>query len=196
MSMACVHSFEPIEDKNAEILILGSMPGRASLAAGQYYAHTQNAFWRIASELLQFDRASPYEMRVQALKSARIAVWDVLQSCTREGSSDSMIESDTQIANDFRTFFRTHKRITHVFFNGAKAEACFKRHTLRDIDSGSISYLRLPSTSPANASMSFEHKLSAWRIILEPNQPISDRSHPAADQRYVMPLRKDSDDCL
>jgi len=155
MSMACIHSFEPIEDKNAEILILGSMPGRASLAAGQYYAHAQNAFWRIVSELLQFDRALPYEVRVQALKSARIAVWDVLQSCTREGSSDAMIESDTQIANDFRTFFRTHKKIKHVFFNGAKAEACFRRHVLRDLDSGAISYLRLPSTSPANASMTF-----------------------------------------
>ena len=196
MSMACVHSFEPIVGKNAEILILGSMPGRASLAAGQYYAHAQNAFWRIVSELLQFDRAAPYEMRVQALKSARIAVWDVLQSCTREGSSDAMIERDTQIANDFRTFFRTHKKIKHVFFNGAKAEACFKQHVLRNIDNGAISYLRLPSTSPANASMSFERKLNAWRIILEPTQPISSSSRPDADQHHVMPLRKDSDDYL
>jgi TDG/mug DNA glycosylase family protein len=73
--MAHVYSFEPIEDENAEILLLGSMPGLASLAAGQYYAHTQNAFWRIFSELLQFELSAPYELRVQALKSARIAVW-------------------------------------------------------------------------------------------------------------------------
>jgi double-stranded uracil-DNA glycosylase len=166
MSMTRVRSFEPIEDENAVVLILGSMPGEASLAAGQYYAHPQNAFWRIMSELLQFDSASPYPVKVQALKSARIAVWDVLQSCIREGSLDAMIERDTQIANDFETFFRAHKKITHVFFNGAKAEDCFKRHVLREIDGWPTSYMRLPSTSPANASMSFEHKLRAWRAIL------------------------------
>lgn len=169
--MAHVYSFAPIEDKDAEILILGSMPGLASLAAGQYYAHTQNAFWRIVSELLQFDISAPYALRVQALKSARIAVWDVLQSCKREGSLDAMIERDTQTANDFRTFFRTHSKITHVYFNGAKAEDCFKRHVLRDIDNASINYLRLPSTSPANASMTFEYKLNMWRLIMEPHQP-------------------------
>jgi TDG/mug DNA glycosylase family protein len=167
MNMARIHSFDPIEDKNAEILILGSMPGIASLAANQYYAHAQNSFWRIISELLQLDPASAYDARTQALKSARIALWDVLQSCTRDGSLDATIERDTQIANDFRTFFSTHSRITHVFFNGAKAEDFFKRHVLQNIDSSSISYLRLPSTSPANASMSFEKKLSAWRIILK-----------------------------
>lgn len=173
MSMERIYSFAPISDRNAEILILGSMPGCASLAAGQYYAHAQNAFWRITSTLLQFDPASPYEVRVQALKSARIALWDVLQSCRREGSLDSMIEADTQIANDFHAFFRTHPQITHVFFNGAKAEACFRRHVLREIDGRSIRYIRLPSTSPANASMSFARKLDAWRIILLPGQSLS-----------------------
>jgi TDG/mug DNA glycosylase family protein len=165
--MSRVYSFEPIEDSNAKVLILGSMPGRASLAAGQYYAHSQNAFWRIISQLIQFDLASPYEMRVQALKSAKIALWDVLQSCRREGSLDAMIERDTQVANDFKTFLQTHKKITHIFFNGTKAEHYFMRHVLRDIDSGSISFSRLPSTSPAHAAMSFAQKLSAWRIILK-----------------------------
>lgn len=169
--MARIRSFEPIEDRNAEVLILGSMPGRASLIAGQYYAHAQNVFWRIISELLQLDAAAPYSTRVRALKSARIALWDVLHSCTREGSLDSMIERDTQTANDFRAFFRSHTKISRVFFNGATAEACFKRHGLRDIDGGSISYARLPSTSPANASMSFADKLSAWRVVQGPNRP-------------------------
>lgn len=81
-----------------------------------------------------------------------------------------MIERDTQIANDFRTFFRKHKKVTHVFFNGAKAEACFKRHVLGEIDSRRIAYVRLPSTSPANASISYEQKLRAWRTIVAPNQ--------------------------
>lgn len=173
MSMAHIYSFAPIADRNAKILILGSMPGCASLVAGQYYAHAQNAFWRIISELLQFDPASPYEIRVRALKSARIALWDVLQSCKREGSLDSMIEADTQTANDFRTFFRAHSQITHVFFNGAKAEACFRRHVLREIDDRSTRYTRLPSTSPANASLSYARKLEAWRAIPLPSQSIS-----------------------
>lgn len=164
--MARVHSFEPIEDRNAKALVLGSMPGQASLAAAQYYAHPQNAFWHIIAALIQFDVASPYPTRIEALKSARIALWDVLQSCTREGSLDSKIERDTQIANDFQTFFRKHNRITHVFFNGAKAEACFKRHVLGEIGSLRFTYMRLPSTSPANASLSFEQKFRAWRIIV------------------------------
>jgi len=164
--MAQIHSFSPIADKHASILILGSMPGRASLAAHRYYAHPQNSFWRIMVQLLQVDPASSYEERVKAVKRARIAVWDVLQSCTREGSLDARIERDTQIANDFPAFFQAHKQITHVFFNGAKAEACFKLHVLRKLGDASLTYLRLPSTSPAHASASFAQKLKAWHAIL------------------------------
>jgi hypoxanthine-DNA glycosylase len=162
--MPRVRSFKPIEDGKAEILILGSMPGRASLAARQYYAHPQNAFWRIAAELLEFDRASPYAKRVQALKAARIALWDVLHSCNREGSLDARIENG--VANDFRRFFRTHRNIRRVFFNGAKAEATFKRYVLSTLRGDSLSYRRLPSTSPAHASMTAARKLSAWRAII------------------------------
>ena len=165
--MPRVHSFEPIEDQHAEVLILGSMPGRASLAAGQYYAHAQNAFWRILCELLRIDPGSAYEQKAQALKSARIALWDVLRSCAREGSLDAAIERDTQVANDFRSFFATHQKIKRVCFNGATAEACFNRHVLHQLGSGSIRYLRLPSTSPAHASMAFEQKLEAWRAAVD-----------------------------
>jgi len=166
VSRARVRSFDPIAGKNAEILVLGSMPGRASLAAGEYYAHSQNAFWRIISELLQFGAIAPYKSRVQALKSARIAVWDVLQSCVRQGSLDTMIERDSEIANDFQEFFRAHGKITHVFFNGAKAEASFRRHVAGTMDSVAIRFSRLPSTSPANASVPYSRKLEAWRAIL------------------------------
>ena len=166
MSGAHVRSFDPIAGKNAEVLVLGSMPGQASLAAGEYYAHSRNAFWRITAELLQFDAGAPYKARIQALVSARIGVWDVLQSCARQGSLDTMIESDTEIANDFHRFFRTHGKITQVFFNGAKAEASFRRHVLPHIEHLSLECTRLPSTSPANASVSFARKLEAWRAIL------------------------------
>lgn len=165
-SMSRVQCFDPIEDRNAEVLILGSMPGRASLAAGEYYAHPQNAFWRIICELLGIDAAAPYQARIAALKSARIALWDVLRSCVREGSLDARIQPGRQSANDFAAFFRAHRKLTRVFFNGATAAACFRRHALPSIDTAAIRCQRLPSTSPAHAAMSYAHKLDAWRSIL------------------------------
>ena len=168
MRKARIRSFGPIAGRDARILILGSMPGRASLAADQYYAHRQNAFWRIVCSLYGIDPASPYEARVRALRASRIAVWDVLRSCVRPGSLDSSIEEEA--ANDFNAFFRRHPGIAHVFFNGAKAEASFRRHVLPAIGTPLrdrvISYCRLPSTSPAHASLSYARKLKAWRAIL------------------------------
>ena len=158
-----IRSFAPIAGRDARVLVLGSMPGRASLAAGRYYAHPQNAFWRIAAELLRIEPDASYRARVRALKSARIALWDVLHSCSRQGSLDTMIEEET--ANDFAAFFRTHRRITHVFFNGAKAEASFLRHVFPEMQV-KLRTTRLPSTSPAHASLPFRRKLAAWRAIL------------------------------
>src|SRR5512147_1506757 len=126
-----IRSFAPIAAPDARVLVLGSMPGRASLDAGQYYAHPRNAFWRIASDLLRFDPGASYAVRKKALTSARIALWDVLHSCVREGSLDARIEEEA--ANDFDRFFRSHPAISHVFFNGAKAEASFRRHVLAGI---------------------------------------------------------------
>ena len=160
---ARIRSFAPIANRNARILILGSMPGKESLRKGQYYAFKQNAFWRIIIELLQLDASTTYRGRIRALKSSRIAVWDVLESCVREGSSDTTIESE--VANDFRKFFRDHRRIAQVFFNGAMAQTSFRRHVLAHLDA-SVQYARLPSTSPANATLSFKRKLEAWRVIL------------------------------
>lgn len=168
--MARVKSFKPISAPDAEVLILGSMPGVKSLEAGRYYAHPQNAFWRIVTELLGLPAVSSYEERVRALKAARIAVWDVLKSCEREGSLDSAIEEGTLIANDFRRFFREHPAIRQVFFNGAKAEACFKRHVEQGKGGfSSMRYVRLPSTSPAHAGMPYAAKRKAWRAILHSN---------------------------
>ena len=169
--MSTIYSFAPIVDRNAEILILGSMPGEASLAANQYYAHPQNAFWRIMGELLDFNpnRAS-YADKTSALKSAHIALWDVLQSCKRQGSLDSSIETPTQIVNDFPAFFTAHTRIRHVFFNGAKAQDCFNRYVLKTHMPSlqqRIELTRLPSTSPAHATLSFTQKCEQWRYALE-----------------------------
>ena len=164
-----VRSFAPIAGRGARILILGSMPGAASLKANRYYAHPHNAFWRITGALLGFDAAAPYAARRKALVAAGIAVWDVLQSCVRPGSLDARIVQDSEIANDFRAFLHTHPGITHVFFNGAKAEASFRRHVLPllAVTKTPLRYTRLPSTSPAHAAMPFRRKLAAWRAILK-----------------------------
>jgi hypoxanthine-DNA glycosylase len=162
---ARIRSFDPIARRDARTLILGSMPGAASLAAGRYYAHPRNAFWRIMAELLGFDPQAPYATRARALCAARVALWDVLHSCVRRGSLDTMIVNDSEVANDFRAFFRAHPRIDTVCFNGAKAEASYRRHVLPGIAAG-FRYVRLPSTSPAHAGLSYARKLAAWRAIL------------------------------
>ena len=160
-----VRCFPPIASPDARILILGSMPGRASLAAGQYYAHPRNAFWPIMGCLLDFDASRDYPARVDALKVGGIAVWDILDSCHRPGSLDSAIADDSLVANDLPGFLATHAEIHHVFFNGAKAESCFRRHIKLTMAEPQIGFARLPSTSPAHAGLSFARKLEAWRAI-------------------------------
>ena len=163
--MPTVRSFAPVAHVTARILILGSMPGTESLRAGQYYAHPRNLFWPIVGELAGMAPGLRYDRRVAALQRARIALWDVLESCVRDGSLDSRIEKGSLVANDFRSFFQRHPDIAHVFFNGAKAEACYRTRVLPDAGLRPLQYRRLPSTSPANAGMSRERKFEAWRVI-------------------------------
>ncbi len=165
--MSHAHCFAPIEDPDAIVLILGSMPGKASLAAGKYYAHPRNAFWPIMGELVGAHPGLSYEDRLRILKSSGIALWDVLHSCIRKGSLDSSIEDVSMIPNDFETFLFRHPKIAHVFFNGAKAEQCFLRHVTPLLVSHPLLYQRLPSTSPAHAGMTYEKKLEAWRVVMQ-----------------------------
>ncbi|WP_024871582.1 DNA-deoxyinosine glycosylase [Tolumonas lignilytica] len=170
--MDLLYSFAPIASDNARVLILGSMPGQASLDAGQYYAHKRNLFWPIMGELLAFDPLSRYEDRTGALQTAGIALWDVLQSCHREGSLDAKIRPDTLTVNDFAAFFRQHPQIQHVFFNGEKASACFHRYVDKKGLPENLLFQRLPSTSPANASQSLLFKLQAWRQVMTCSSPV------------------------
>jgi hypoxanthine-DNA glycosylase len=164
--MPRINSFFPIENQNAKVLILGSMPGAASLRAGEYYAHPRNHFWRLMGSLIPLKSESIYEARIQSLQAAGIALWDVLHSCVREGSLDARIDKTTQTTNDFNLFFARHTSISHVFFNGSAAEQIYLRKVLPGLGLKHIEYLRLPSSSPANASFSFENKLEAWKAIL------------------------------
>jgi len=167
--MPHIRSFPPIENPGAKVLILGSMPGNESLRAGQYYAHPRNAFWPIMGDVVGAVPALPYAARTRRLKYAGIALWDVLASCKRHGSMDADIDKDSIHPNDFASFFLKHPHITHVFFNGGIAEMFFRRYvqTLLEpvIKKRPLNCRRLPSTSPAYASMRYEQKLDAWRVI-------------------------------
>lgn len=161
-----VTSFAALSRPGAKVLILGSMPGVASLTAQQYYAHPHNSFWPIMARIAGFDAAAPYEVRVAALACAGIAVWDVLQSCVRPGSLDSAIQAGTRVANDFAWFFAQHPGIRLVGFNGAEAQQSFVRYVQPNLRMAGVRFVRLPSTSPAHA-MAFERKLAAWREALQ-----------------------------
>ncbi len=165
--MSDIQSFPAIVDANARILILGSIPGIASLAANQYYAHPRNLFWRIIADLLNSGPLQDYSAKTQALLNARMALWDVMKSCYRPGSLDAAIEPESIVANDFNALFNNHPRIQKVFFNGAAAEQAFKRLVLPGLDCQPLSMQRLPSTSPAHAAMSYRQKLECWRAIVD-----------------------------
>ena len=121
-----VQSFPPIVSQQSKLLILGSMPGEASLKAGQYYAHPRNAFWHIMGELFGAGPSFPYQERVAILQSVGVALWDSLQVCIRFGSLDASIKEE--VANDFPALFAKYPNISHVFFNGSKAERSFLLH--------------------------------------------------------------------
>jgi len=162
-----IRGFPPIARRDARILVLGSMPSVTSLAAGEYYAHPQNRFWPIVGEILGFDPQASYARRKAALRRSGIALWDVAGSCEREGSLDSAIVEDSIVANDFASFFVSHRAIGRVCFNGRKAEAAWRRHVLRQWPAPpALDYRLLPSTSPAHAGMGYRSKLESWRSAL------------------------------
>lgn len=166
--MQTVQSFPALSRPDAQILILGSMPGNMSLAAFQYYAHPRNAFWKIMGELFHFDHTQRYDTRVQSLLDHKVAVWDVAQQCIRPGSLDSNIVESSVVANDFSSFFASHPEIKRVCLNGGKATALYKKHVLTNVERAQhIDWKALPSTSPANAGTSYEKKAELWRMALK-----------------------------
>jgi double-stranded uracil-DNA glycosylase len=155
---------------NARVLVLGSMPGGRSLEAQAYYAHPRNAFWLIMGRLFDFAPSLPYSQRLARLRQNGVALWDVIGHCRRCGSLDQKVEPDSIVVNDFERLFRACPRIRLVAFNGRLAEQSFMRYVLPELPArlASIASVRLPSTSPAHASMSFEDKLAAWRAAIGP----------------------------
>ena len=169
--MKIIRSFPPVIDESSRVLILGSMPGTESLRAGEYYAHPRNIFWRLMGDLVGASRELTYGARIRRLRKSGIALWDVLAACARKGSLDSNIDENTIIVNDLVTLLIRHQRISHVYFNGATAERCFCKHVQPALESDRLKTKRLPSTSPAHATLGYAEKLRAWRMALKPLAP-------------------------
>jgi len=167
-TMSHIHSFSPLAAPDATCLLLGSMPGKASLAAQQYYAHPRNAFWPLLTQLLALPTALAYADRCKALLHHRIAVWDVLHTCTRASSLDSDIDTNSIVPNDFAEFFAAHPAIHTVFFNGVAAATIYRRHVLPTLpeSSAALPRIQLPSTSPAHAALDFGQKLALWTPLV------------------------------
>jgi double-stranded uracil-DNA glycosylase len=159
--------FAPIADERAKVLVLGTLPGVASLNAGEYYANSQNGFWRIMGALFKWPLGLPYQERANRLVSAGVALWDVCEAAHRPGSLDTAIDTGSVTANDFEAFFREHPSVRLICFNGAKAASLYGRKVHRKLPEPmkSIQSETLPSTSPANASVPYSDKLLRWAIV-------------------------------
>lgn len=153
-------SFAPLTDEQTEILIIGTMPGVKSLEEAQYYAHPRNAMWRIIARIYNRDAAfSSYRQKKECLLKNRIGMWDNLQFCERRGSLDSNIKNE--IPNDFEGLLARHPTVKKLLFNGQKSFQFFKKY--HPLLAERYQCRVMPSTSPANASQSFEDKFKLWK---------------------------------
>lgn len=167
--------FPPIAEASAHTLILGSLPGKVSLARGQYYAQPRNAFWRLMGDLFGVPPELPYEQRARALARHGIALWDVCASAHRPGSLDADIALTSVITNDIERFLASHRSIDRIVFNGAKAAELYRRLVLPTLRGTGrpLETLVLPSTSPAHAAMPYADKLRHWSALRNPPRCVS-----------------------
>ena len=159
--MSQINSFPPFIDKSSQILILGSIPGVESIKRQQYYAHPRNQFWKIIYAIFSVELEEGYKQKLEFLKKQRIALWDVIASCNREGSLDTNIKEE--VANDFSSLFQEYTTLKGVFFNGSKAYETYKKLVGRKSET-KIDFVKLTSTSPANTKK-FAQKFEEWKVI-------------------------------
>jgi hypoxanthine-DNA glycosylase len=157
-------SFAPISFPDTTILILGSMPGDRSLELSEYYGHKQNRFWSMLATLTNNPLPLTYPEKKELLFKTRIGVWDVAHTATRIGSLDSAMRGE--VPNDLDGFIARHPNLKVIAFNGKKAEALFNKYFTRK---EGITYLSMPSTSPANAGINLEQICQLWRALLAPD---------------------------
>lgn len=158
------HTFEPIFDKNSEILVLGSFPSVKSRENNFYYAHSQNRFWRVVASVYSCPVPKNVEEKKNMLLSNKIAVWDVIKSCEITGSADSTIKS--VIPNDLSEILSVAD-IKKIYANGKTAQSLYNKYIKKNTG---VDIISLPSTSPANAAYSLEKLIKEWKIINEYNR--------------------------
>lgn len=162
-----VYSMPHIIGKDARVLILGSMPGRESLAKQQYYANPRNQFWTIMYALFDenydYDQ-TPYEEKVNFIKMHRLALWDSIHYCVRKGSLDSAIKNEEP--NDVTGLLDANPEIRAIVFNGSKSFAVFKKF-FKSVIPPTIELLKMPSTSPTPSRYpkSLDEKIEDWSKI-------------------------------
>ncbi|MBO9584428.1 MAG: DNA-deoxyinosine glycosylase [Flavobacterium sp.] len=155
-------ALHPLIDNSTIILIMGTMAGEQSIAKQQYYANRGNLFWKILFSIFEEEFSASYEDRKALVQKYNIGLWNVLQSCKREGSSDATITEET--INDFESLHQQYPNIKYVFFESKAAAKYFQKHT---IPQEGIIYMTLPSTSGLNAGLTTAEKTAQWRIVAE-----------------------------
>jgi len=159
----------PIIADNCRVLVLGSMPGVKSLEGQRYYAHPRNVFWKIVSELTAASSDDDYLLRCEALRAAGIGLWDVVEKCKRPGSLDSNIDKKTITINKINNLIKVNNNIRAVCLNGGTADSLFRALVLPGLNVKPLpAFIKLPSTSPANASWSFASKREVWLSNIRP----------------------------
>lgn len=153
------HVLKPIYNSQSKILILGTMPSPKSRELGFYYGHPQNRFWNVLSDVLEVPFPQTTEEKKKLVLDNNIALWDVLESCEIKGASDSSIRNPKP--NDINKLIK-ETNITKIFATGKKAEQLYNKLCLKDVK---IPCICLPSTSPANCSMTYEEVKEKYLII-------------------------------
>ncbi|UIF85248.1 DNA-deoxyinosine glycosylase [Cupriavidus sp. UYPR2.512] len=159
--MTLKRCFPPVVDAGTRILILGSLPGEASLAQSQYYAHRQNQFWRLTGDVLREDLVHmDYAARLQTLLAHHVGLWDVVAQAKREGSLDSNIRGHA--GNDLAGLVESLPKLEVIAFNGGTADRIGMKALAQHGDRHRI--VRLPSSSPAH-TLAYAEKLRAWQQL-------------------------------
>lgn len=158
---AAFHNIEPVYDTNSRILILGSFPSVKSREGQFFYHHPQNRFWKILTAITGDNFMTDIDEKRRLLLKNRIAVWDVIASCTIHGSSDSSIQD--VVPNDVNRILK-EAPIEHIFTNGNKSHEMYRKYLLPVTN---IPAVKLPSSSPANAAWSLPRLIEAWKVIGE-----------------------------
>lgn len=161
----------PVVDQKSRVLILGTLPGDESLRLQRYYSNPRNEFWRLLTRVFAAPTGETYEQRLEYLSDHGIALWDVLRSAERRGSSDAVIMNPEP--NDFAQLFTEYPDLRRVAFNGGKAELLWRRYIapMPDVPHSSLATGVLPSSSgsPGQHVLPFEEKAVRWKQFLRPS---------------------------